>query len=1017
MNITYKHKPILNLILALSVYSFQGNCQLQRPSIPTPNAISLGTYGEVPVSHFTGIPNISVPIYELTGKNVKVPISLSYHAQGVRPNILSGWTGIGWTLMAGGAITRKQRGLRDEEQARLFNWSAKPGFYFNTDKIANGNWASGLNAVEKYPMVSDTEPDEFIFHFLGISGRFFLGEDRHWHVESDKDLKIVFNTNDFLTPDMVRSTTSPIFQFCDLCVTPTFRQFTIIDEDGNHYVFGGTDSAIEYSYNPSAETKGREGETYTATTWCLTKIIVANTKNEIDFEYQRGPFIAQLNNELHYTYTNGADSNSFLNPGCSSWSFQNGYSAFLTSPVYLKVIVNREYQEKINFFTSKSNDLKYNPQYYELVLSQNRSIFDILENYLPIYTSEEQIFSGSQLYNKFLRRKLDKIEIINSSTNEIIRKISFNYRENPDSRLRLSSLQFMNSRNAVEKQYRFEYNDQISLPAYLTTCDDHWGFNNNVSWGQWNMNTFESGKGVNSYYTQAEILKEIFYPTGGSTEFQFETNRYGQIVSKNRNTLLNEKGESGGLRIRKIISKGGGLTNETEYKYFKNWSPNSSESQLQSSGILDSKPTYNHNTNFVDTEGVSSSHGIFSSDPIIPLTISSTGNHNTYSEVAEIRGNGYSIFKFTNHDNGYMDQTADASFNQSLFPYIPNSSSKNFTRGKLLFRKDYDKNGRLVKRLKNDYYSPNSLQKSRAVFNKYFVTCPGQSASRQAVSRSCYYNYYSPFLLEKSEVTEYTITGYYEQAETFSYNSKRLVQSKTIKNSSGEDITTTYQYPMDFISDPFLFGMTRAHIYTPVIEEKITNSSKNTFTLTRTNYTTVTGKVDDIITGLPRPGGRQQSSSPDIFVVRDIQTQTDQSPLETRWAFNKYDPEGNLLEMQKTNDVKEVYLWGYNGQYPVAKIIGTDYATVSRIISQSTLDNSVITDEALRNELNKLRTDTRTSSAQITTYTYRPLIGMTSETDSNGFTTYYEYDEFNRLSVVKDNDRNVIKKYTYNYKK
>jgi len=55
--------------------------------------------------------------------------------------------------------------------------------------------------------------------------------------------------------------------------------------------------------------------------------------------------------------------------------------------------------------------------------------------------------------------------------------------------------------------------------------------------------------------------------------------------------------------------------------------------------------------------------------------------------------------------------------------------------------------------------------------------------------------------------------------------------------------------------------------------------------------------------------------------------------------------------------------------------------------------------------------------SQMTTYTFDPLVGMTSSTDSNNFTTYHEYDEFNRLKLVKDANQDVVKMYEYNYKK
>lgn len=53
--------------------------------------------------------------------------------------------------------------------------------------------------------------------------------------------------------------------------------------------------------------------------------------------------------------------------------------------------------------------------------------------------------------------------------------------------------------------------------------------------------------------------------------------------------------------------------------------------------------------------------------------------------------------------------------------------------------------------------------------------------------------------------------------------------------------------------------------------------------------------------------------------------------------------------------------------------------------------------------------------AQMTTYTYDPLIGVTSVSDYNNKPTKYEYDAFGRLVLVRDYLGEILKKYDYNY--
>jgi len=55
------------------------------------------------------------------------------------------------------------------------------------------------------------------------------------------------------------------------------------------------------------------------------------------------------------------------------------------------------------------------------------------------------------------------------------------------------------------------------------------------------------------------------------------------------------------------------------------------------------------------------------------------------------------------------------------------------------------------------------------------------------------------------------------------------------------------------------------------------------------------------------------------------------------------------------------------------------------------------------------------STAQMTTYTYDPMMGMTSSTDAKNKITYYEYDPFQRLMNIKDQNGNIVKHTDYHY--
>lgn len=82
------------------------SAQQRLPSFaPTPTAASIARFGDVPVSPFTGLPSISIPLYSFNVVGLELPLRLDYDASSVQMNVLPGWVGHNWSLAANGITT------------------------------------------------------------------------------------------------------------------------------------------------------------------------------------------------------------------------------------------------------------------------------------------------------------------------------------------------------------------------------------------------------------------------------------------------------------------------------------------------------------------------------------------------------------------------------------------------------------------------------------------------------------------------------------------------------------------------------------------------------------------------------------------------------------------------------------------------------------------------------------------------------------------------------------------------
>lgn len=141
-------------------------------------------------------------------------------------------------------------------------------------------------------------------------------------------------------------------------------------------------------------------------------------------------------------------------------------------------------------------------------------------------------------------------------------------------------------------------------------------------------------------------------------------------------------------------------------------------------------------------------------------------------------------------------------------------------------------------------------------------------------------------------------------------------------------------------------------------------------------------------------------------VITSLQEVNGQTVSE-RTDYSHYDKYSNALQVTADSVASTVYIWSYLGKHIVARIENSGYDEVRDALGFPPETISAL-EEPDFDMLDSLRE--RLPHAHIWTYTYEPLVGMTSETDPSGLTTHYSYDEAGRLTeafLVK-NGRKVL---------
>lgn len=265
-----------------------------RISLPSPTAASLGKYADVPVSLHTGTPEITIPLVTVKGRTLELPIALSYHAGGLKVEEIGGWVGMGWSLSAGGTITRSVRGVVDERAN---------GYYHTGNKLwYSANWPfpppAFLDSLRQEWV--DAEPDQFFYSFAGRSGQIVIGPTST--SSSVKEHRAIPHQKLRIEP-----------QFGSLDIDA----WVITTEDGTRYTFAAKETTRDFP-SVNGAFGSHFGEAY-ASSWHLTEIKSVGG-DVISFTYS--PYLA-----THRASTYEETHHQMLGSACgpSTFSATNDY--------------------------------------------------------------------------------------------------------------------------------------------------------------------------------------------------------------------------------------------------------------------------------------------------------------------------------------------------------------------------------------------------------------------------------------------------------------------------------------------------------------------------------------------------------------------------------------------------------------------------------------------------------------------------------------------------------------------
>lgn len=1052
MKKNFKHRVFALLVAIACVTTSSAQWKLPK-DIPTPNAASLGKYGDIPVSYFTGRANVSIPLYELKVRDFTLPITLDYDAGGVLPNSLPSWVGQNWTLNVGGVIIRTVKGRYDEWiYPRQTNLTWAKNYYQSLDMLPKllADGTDDYKALRENVEMgrNDLAPDIFSFSFLGRTGKFFLGADGNWKVESEDNLEVLFdytNANNFISPFIEKY---PYKQASDNNQRKTIKGFTIRDEQGYTYEFGMNINAIDFSTDFWHMSEYEENESWHAMSWYLTKVRDKFGNDLVTLNYERGCYVLQACNS--YAYSRVEEDASWGAHGHYGQTYVDTNSFFpytftISSPSYLVSItgsngiqIRLESDPAKGLATEKIFRAVRNGDSAEGFYQKMAKIIykNSKESYEPgaffyLQTTDVELAKFKfkpQEENRFdfmryaRTRQLNKIVIATNPTLKMNSKISsatlgyrfhFSY---PKNRMMLDSVSIQNTAInytntvGIKGRYRFSYNDTARLePDYVTKAIDHWGYYNGREYSNPTLTkgfeTFGQIRNPNFEYAQIGSLRQIQYPTGGVSVLEYEPNAFSQYLSDDRQSMVHATGMGGGLRIKSITEYDSPSCDKMlKRRTFEYNIPGTNTS----SGELFAYPKYywpQWSALCIDQDA-HAQHKLetFHAASIIPLSNSfgpSLGYTYVTEKTMELTDTTKHIGKVVYHYSNLSDpNTRDEKFTLTFSDGNPSPEDEfsewGFKRGKLIGETYYDANDKKVK--STGYtYRQDDMSKQYVLTSNLGYNNNGNSASFSFYGGGVYKLYYPKYDLVascdtvfSSGISAVTSTTYCKSdkvmASGYSYAHQVDLRllDAKIVRRNNGSLETEYSYG-DF-SGNSLAGKMYKQMFSlePLAVATYRNGALVSKQSTELQSVVCNGRT--------------------CYVPKFATMTYPSSKQDTLVSYLGYTSTGRLSSYKELGKPASYMVWGFGDNYLL--MIGGQMLKGVKMQDADVLDE----DKCLQRELGYI-----IPYGHIKGYVYHPFLGVIDIIGENGYVTKYKYDDIGRLQEIYDNDNKRIYRYDYHY--